>query len=259
MAAVTLEDVAYAIAACVVHVCRNKDYPTVSMLGGSFGALMAQKVGVVALQMGAVQPTWICMNDPPPPGPCTRCFIQPALVVASQIVRLGREIVGLQTDANTLGQLMGRPLDEWKRVHQAMNDPIATVAWDPDEDWTLAIVATEQLAAIGQANLCSAAIERTKRRMDVYRKCMQLWHNQDAHPVAYKPDGRGGIMLITSTGRWDWFRQIYDEELVECLDDYGLILQLVELEGEHTAMVQAVCTNNLPSVTSTIRSFLEQV
>ena len=105
---------------------------------------------------------------------------------------LGREIAGLDTDATVVKQLMGRSDADSARAIQLATDAAATEAVDAAEDLALAIVATEQLAAMGQVPFSGAAIERTKRRMDVYRKCMQLWHHQDETPIAYEPGGVGG-------------------------------------------------------------------
>ena len=213
---------------------------------------MAQKVGVAVLYVCEMAPVWLVMIDPPPAGPCTRGFVQPGLILASQIVRLGREIAGLDTDATVLKQLMGRSDKDWARATNLATGNAATDAVNTDEDWTLAIVATEQLAAMGEVPFTGAAIERTKRRMDVYRKCMELWHRQDETPVPYD----GSILLVTSTGRWDWFGQVYDAHCVERLEAYGVADSTIALEGAHTAIVQDICTDRLPEVTTAVRELL---
>jgi len=253
-----LEEAAEATAALVARACTAQHFKYFHGFGGSYGALMAQKVGVSALRLGGMQPAWVLMIDPPPAGPCTRGFMQPGLILASQIVRLGREVVGLDASMDTLKLLIGCSDSEWTRaIDIAMGDAVdAGEAINADEDWSLAIVATEQLAEIGQAQMSSREIERTKRRMDVYRKCMLLWHLQEASPATYTRVDVGGIMLVTSTGRWNWFKQVYNTDAVDCLAAYGEVDTMVELDGDHTAAVQAVCTNRSPEVLAVVRSVL---
>ena len=43
---------------------------------------------------------------------------------------------------------------------------------------------------------------------------------------------------------------------VERLEAYGVTDHIIELEGAHTTIVQAVCTNRLPGVTTAVREML---
>jgi len=259
MAPRRLEEAANATAEAVMRSCMANSVNGFHGLGGSYGALMAQKVGVAALGLGGVVPAWVILVDPPPAGPCTRGFTLPGLILASQIVRLGREIAGLDASPDTLRQLMGRPEEDWAHANEvaATNSEAADVV-DADEDWALALVATEQLAIMGQVQFNGRGIERTKRRMDVFRKCMQLWHHQEAKPVAYVSSSlASGMILVTSTRRWNFYQHLYDIDSLDNLNVYGDVHCAIELEGEHTAVVQAMCTNQLRQVTAAIRLLLE--
>ena len=223
---------------------------------------MAQKVGVAARQLGEVAPSWIVLIDPPPAGPCTAVgLVQPSLLLASEIVRLGREVAGRDTDAAVLRQLMGRSDAEWARAVELAaggGDSGAVDAGESEVDscLSLAIVATEQLAEMGQAAFSNAAIERTRRRMEVYRKCLQLWRCQDETPLAYEPGGAGGIVLVTSTGRPDYFEHTHGADYAERLEAYGAAARKIELEGAHTTVLQAVATGRRPEVTAALMAVL---
>ncbi len=222
---------------------------------------MAQKVGVTASQLGAVAPAWIVLIDPPPAGPCTAVgLVQSSLLLAGEIVRLGREVAGRHTDAAVIRQLMGRSDAEWARAVELAaggGDSGAVDAGESEVDClSLAIVATEQLAEMGQAAFSSAAIERTRRRMEVYRKCLQLWRCQDETPLAYEPGGADGIVLVTSTGRPDYFEHTHGADYAERLEAYGAAARKIELEGAHTTVLQAVATGRLPEVTAALRAVL---
>jgi len=248
MTPTTLEEAAEATSSLVERACLAKGYGGFHALGGSYGALMAQKVRVSTRNL---DPGWVIMIDPPPAGPCTRGFVLPGLILASQIVRLGCEIAGLDGSNNAIKLRMGCSDDDWMRAIATLGAMDEPYVLDADDDWGQAMVATEQLAAMGQLQFNRQGIERTKRRMDVYRKCMQLWHQQDATPQHHEQ-----IFLVTSTGRWKWFKQVYDENSIDLLSVYGAMRVVIEVNSEHTALVQDVCMNRQPCVSAPLRAVL---
>eukprot|EP00965_Chrysotila_dentata_P055496 1841115-Pleurochrysis_carterae.AAC.2 len=239
---------------CTLHACMH------SRLRASCfhvaGALMAQKVAVELLRRSdrRVEPKWLFLMDVPPAGPITRRFAQPAIFIGAQMVRLSREIAGTLTEEAELHTLIGVDKDEWdealRRLH-AGEPPIESAA----KDWEVALSTTEQLAALGQVVDSVSAIKRTKKRMEVYRKNLLLWHRQDAMPAPYS-NPSGGIVHVTSTQRRDFFEYFYPDGYSDQLEAYGPSQHMLEIEGKHTEVVQRISTNRLPEVPELIRSLL---
>ena len=197
------------------------------------GALLAHKVCV---HIGAeISPSWVVLVDPPPAGPCTRRFDPSWEEVAWQLIRLSKEVAGMTTE----------------RVYTSSND------FNPGDGYMYAIEATEQMASLlGQVQFNRETIYRTMRRMEVYRHSMMLWHCQDDQLVPYSPQPGGGVILITSSGRWDFFRHLYDEAAGDNLAAYCSTpsLRINVAQASHTQLVQDVCTNRLPHVTTSMES-----
>jgi hypothetical protein len=210
----TIEEAARLFAVLLASACLIERYGAFHLLGGSYGALLSQKICIAAATTD-VAPRWLFMIDPPPAGPTTRSLHLPSLLIAAQMIRLGREVAGLSTDAEEIKRLLPRSDAEWNRA--AMGD----VEMNEEQEWLLAVEVVEQLAAIGQLQLRARDVLQTKRRMDVYRNTMHLWRFQDELPAPCYPGHATSIMLVTSTLRRDFFKATYGDHHVDALVFYG--------------------------------------
>jgi len=202
--------------------------------------------------MADVQPRCMIMIDPPPAGPATKAFNLPSLLVAAQMIRLGREVAGLETDAEELRRLLGHADSEWFAAMEAASaeqDAVIDVA----QDWHLAAEVAELLAAMGQLKLRADGIRFTKRRMDVYRHTIRLWRMQNMIPSWYSNGCDESILLVTSTRRRDFYVSVHGENYVESIDLYGDVIHELSLRGGHTAVLQACATNRIAEATAVMR------
>jgi len=254
-AAVTLEDAAENAAAFISRACLSAGYEAVHLLGGSFGALLAQKIGVAAQFRLDVQPRWMIMIDPPPAGPATKAFNLPSLLVAAQMIRLGREVAGLETDAEELKRLLGHPDSEWFAAMEAASAE-QDAAIDVAQDWYLAAEVAEHLAAMGQLQPRAEGIRFTKRRMDVYRNTIRLWRRQSIVPSWYSSRHDESIVLVTSTQRRDFYTSVHGENYFENIELYGDVIREVSFRGGHTAVLQACATNRNAELTVALREVI---
>jgi len=239
LGASTLEEYAASYADLVVRACSISELrPPLHFLGGSFGALLAHKVAIATrrLDLGHLQLDLVVMIDPPPPGPC---LLEAASLSASwlgqELVRLFREIAGLDSLSSTEKEALQTNLEQ---------------AQSP---WETAILVVEELALLGQGPVTSASVTEMKLRMDVFPFHMRLWHAQSTIPEQYAPTaGRSfGIVLCTSSERGRFYVPVYGSE-EDDLAMYGPSLALPVVEGEHTVVVQRVCTGREKHITSLI-------
>jgi len=251
----TIEEFAACVADVISNACTIQALQQFHALGGSYGALLAQKV-MVAASRSSTASRRLVMIDPPPPGPCTKGYVQPGILLATQIVRLGREIAGVDTHEDTLRVALHMSVEQWSAALEISETNDTSFVPNADEDWALAIAATEHLASLGQLKTDTASILRTKRRMDVYRACMRLWRAQEI--LCNPPEVPPTIMLVQSSLRSEWFGYVYDDysPTMERWELYGHVSISEMIDGKHTSVVQDICTNRNPRVTSTIKRFL---
>jgi len=245
LGASTLEEYAASYADLVVRACSISEMqPPLHFLGGSFGALLAHKVAIATrrLHLGHLQPDLVVMIDPPPPGPC---LLEAASLSTSwlgqEFVRLFREIAGLDALSSTERGALQANLDQ---------------AQSP---WETAILVVEELTLLGQGPVTSASVTAMKLRMDVFPFHMRLWHAQSKIPEWYAPPaGRSfGIVLCTSSERSRFYTPVYGSE-EDDLEMYGPCLALPVIQGEHTVVVQRVCTGREEQITSQVAEALRR-
>jgi len=246
LGASTLEEYAASYADLVVRACSISELqPPLHFLGGSFGALLAHKVAYATrrLNLSHLQSDLVVMIDPPPPGPC---LLEAASLSASwlgqELVRLFREIAGLVALTPIEKEALQVNLDQ---------------AQSP---WETAILRGRRVSfarARTQGPVTSLSITEMKLRMDVFPFHMRLWHAQSKVPEQYAPTaGRSfGIVLCTSSERGRFYVPVYGSE-EDDLEMYGPSLALPVIQGEHTAVVQRVCTGREKHITSLIADAL---
>jgi len=145
---------------------------------------------------------------------------------------------------------------EWTRLMEGISRENGEPSTDHQQEWQLAAEVTEHLADMGQVQLKARAILRTKRRMDVYRNTMRLWRHQAPSPTQYTTQEGAAIMLITSTFRRSFFISVHGDDYEENFTAYGSVATHIEVDGEHTAAIQACATNRIPHVTAAIQAVL---
>ena len=107
---------------------------------------------------------------------------------------------------------------------------------------------------------------RTHRRMQVYRKHVQLWRQQEPAPrrLDTAASGSSGLVLIVTTAarRLAFYGQMH--AMADCpaerLDAYGTTLRgpSLEVDQEHMRFYFCMSTNQEASVTALVEELLAQ-
>ena len=220
----TLESQAVAYAEVIGRACAHTGRThQFHILGGSFGALLAQKTAAAAQRVGS-KPSVVVLIDPPPPGPGT--LPRPASAwIAGEAIRLGQQVAGVGVDHGRINAVIGECME--------------------GGEWELAVAVTQELATLGLGTFDKRTIAITRRRFEVYKKHLELWEAQDLVPEPLKDCGGKGkvrILLFLSSRRRDFFDPIHGDCNADALEMYGECETLQILEGEHTEVVQRVST-----------------
>lgn len=234
------------------------------ILGGSVGALMAQKTSVAAQRLGT-RPRVVVLIDPPPPGPASFEQMPSTAWIAAEAIRLGQQIAAHEVDFQRILAVLGKCAG-CSALLKLPSGPVATksglsvVTCDdtPDLEWELAIAVTHELADLVQASRSVESIRITKRRMEVYRQHLKLWANQSAipKPLTLSQLSPPQLFILLSSLRHEFFHPVHGERNADSFHMYGDFEILAELPGEHTDVVQRVCTGREPHITSLISTTL---
>jgi len=220
----TLEEYSFKLASVLAGCSSVSELQGCHFLGGSFGALLAQKVAVESNAIGAIQPLHVVMIDPPPAGPCLEMSANLShRALAQQMFRLALQVAG--------------------RDELAATTAFQDVA---DDEIAMASAANEALAKLGQSDNSAESLYRAVLRMRVFCWHMLLWHQQERVPRPYVSSGKcatsNSILLQLSSGRRAFFSEVNGVGFDDNLSFYGPSTLLGVIEGEHTAVIQRVCT-----------------
>ena len=223
LGATRLEEQAAEYAELLLKAARARGRDRIHLFGGSFDALMAHKVAV-ALRAAGAEPGQLFLIDPPPPGPCCAEMVEGCseVFVAAWAVRAGRVAAGhAGTDIESILQLF--------RGCEDLTD--------------CALVAALELERLsgqrtGGDSVSAEVVRHTRRRIQIFRHHMQLWHAQEPQPQPIS----SGLVVVVSTLRWRFafFGPASGGDEAAChasrLQAYGEHTVAVERDLEHAEL-----------------------
>lgn len=205
---------------------RRVAAPTFHVVGGSFGASLAQETAARLERMG-VPVASVVLVDPPPFGPGHFGHGPTTRFIAGEALRLARQIRGESVDRAEIARAIDACADDVEAVLLAASSGLELTngAWD------------------------------MYRRIRVYRQSIALWARQPLAPTRLA--ARVGVLL--STGRRAFFEPLHGADFVDAFEAYGQRVQVLGMcIGEHTEVIQNVCTGRDAQATTWVRTFLEQ-
>lgn len=216
------DDICYRCAwmlASFVHRCDC----ALHLFGSSYGALIVQDTARICPYLGVSVASCILV-DPPPPGPATfrNASAYDRLRIATEAVRLGQEIAGLRANY----------------VAAASHFDACTL---PYSWWELAVRVTNALSELGVMSFDAETVTRTCRRMRLFEHNLHLWGRRGARRLT-DTTPTCTTHLILSSGREKFYREMYGPKAKETPTIAGRHAQRIHLTGDHTTVVQQVCT-----------------
>ena len=208
--------------------------------------------------------------DPPPPGPARFEAIPPLLWIASEAIRLGQQIVGSGVNYERIFHILSdcECADVLHDVNYNgvtdMNERLMASNCAPGACWELAVVVTQELTTLGQSSFDKTSIRVNKRRMQTYVKHLKLWEAQAPIPAPLRAlgDPSPHVLLLLSSRRREFFDAAHGERHANAFGMYCdaacTFDTLPTLYGEHTEVVQRVCTAQADDIVQCISRAIQR-
>lgn len=127
---------------------------------------------------------------------------------------------------------------------------------DPDNVYDLALVVARERERLGLGAADATAVRSVRRQLLV---CQAQWrlimHRQDKVPEPYEPseDIYAGIIRIHSAKAFEFWSSLSHPQCSKDLTLYGKPLVVESVPGEHTTVVNAIATGDVPVVTKIVQ------